>query len=110
MPVRPQHEHYVGSSLQFSLPGFSEGEVRGFVELCAKRGVEVKWFGEEEPRGFTSRYDSWQFIEDEVELPATRKVLSTLCDIRVPLTFDGADCQLIGEIISESATEICANA
>jgi dTDP-4-amino-4,6-dideoxygalactose transaminase len=105
MPVRPQHEDYVGSSLQFSLPGFGETEIRSFIELCAARGVEVKWFGAAEPHGFTSRYDSWHFIEDPAELPKTRALLATLCDLRIPLTFDEADCRLIGEIIGECTVE-----
>ncbi len=32
--------------------------MRGFVDSCGGGGVEVKWFGENEPRRFTSRYDS----------------------------------------------------
>ncbi len=106
LPIRPEHEHYVGSSIQFTLPDFSEADVRRFLKRCGERGVELKWFGEVEPRGFTSRYDSWQFIEGMGDLPATRKILSTLCDMRVPLTFDEADCTLIGEIIGESVREI----
>jgi dTDP-4-amino-4,6-dideoxygalactose transaminase len=101
MPSRPQHEQYVGSSIQFSLPDFTPGEMRTFVEFCGKRGVDVKWFGEKDPRGFTSRYDSWQYIKQIADLPVTRRVLSTLCDMRIPLTFDQVDCSLIGEIVGE---------
>ena len=106
LPNRTQHEQYVGSSIQFRLPDFSEVDIRRFLQRCAERGVELKWFGEAEPRGFTSRYDSWQFIDGMADLPATRKILSTLCDMRVPLTFDEADCALIGEIIGEGVREI----
>ena len=106
MPRRPQHEEFVGSSLQFSLPDFSEEEVRDFIGRCAARGVEVKWFGAAEPHGFTSRFDSWRFIEDPAELPKTRALLATLCDLRIPLTFDEADCRLIGEIIGACVAEI----
>ena len=105
MPERPQHEHYVGSSLQFSLPGFGEDDIPAFIARCAERGVEVKWFGAAEPHGFTSRYDSWRFIADPAELPATRKLHSTLYDLRIPLTFDEADCRLIGEIIADCVAE-----
>ena len=57
MPLRPQHEHYVGSSLQFSLPGFDEPRIRDVIARCARRGVELKWFGADEPHGFTSRFE-----------------------------------------------------
>lgn len=105
MPDRPQHEQYVGSSLQFSLPGLGEEAMLDFVARCGDRGVEIKWFGAAEPKGFTSRYDSWQYIEGNQDLPRTREILSTLCDLRIPLTFDEADCRLIGEIIGECVAE-----
>ena len=98
---RPQHEHYVGSSIQFSLPGFSEAAIREFVARCAADGVEVKWFGDAEPHGFTSRYDSWQYIRDQEDLPQTRRVLATLCDMRVPLSFDADDCAVIVDVIAD---------
>ena len=110
MPERAQHEHYVGSSLQFSLPDFGEEAIQAFIARCAERGVELKWFGAAEPHGFTSRYDSWRYIEGLAELPATRKILATLCDLRIPLTFDEADCALIGEIIGDCVSEARAAA
>ena len=42
-----------------------------FIAGCAARGVELKWFGGAEPQGFTSRYDSWRYIEDKRHLPRT---------------------------------------
>ncbi len=99
MAERPQHEAFVGSSIQFSLPGWSEDQIRRLLGACAARGVEIKWFGDPEPRAFTSRYDSWRYIDPPVDLPATRRVLSTLCDMRVPLTFDENDCRDIGAVI-----------
>ncbi len=106
VPIRPPHEHFVGSSIQFSLPGFSGDEVRRFVDLCSRRGVQIKWFGDPEPRGYTSRFDSWQYLEGREDLPRTRHVLSVLCDLRLPLTFDEADCDAIGEIITDCAAEV----
>lgn len=106
LPDRPEHEHYVGSSIQFSLPGYSESAARDFLARCAARGVEVKWFGDKEPLGYTSRYDSWRYLDDTVDLPRTNDVLATLCDMRVPLTFEVEDCALIAEIIGEVVTEM----
>lgn len=106
VPVRPSHEHFVGSSIQFSLPGFSDDQVRRFVDLCSRRGVQIKWFGDPEPRGYTSRFDSWQYLDGDEDLPRTRQVLSVLCDLRLPLTFDEADCDVIGEIIADCAAEV----
>jgi len=101
LPVRKQHEEYVGSSIQFKPQNIEPSQIPTLVENCAKRGVEIKWFGDAEPKAFTSRYDSWQYIEDLPDLPKTKEVLSRTCDMRVPLTFDTDDCELIASIICE---------
>ena len=95
---RPEAEIYVGSSFQFLLPGWSAGAVRNVISRCAARGVELKWFGEAEPKGFTSRYDSWRYAPS-APMPATDRVLAGLLDMRVPLTFSLEDCALIARII-----------
>ena len=40
-----------------------------------QRGVELKWFGPEEPVAFTSRYDSWRYLDNIPELPKTLDTL-----------------------------------
>ena len=98
VPHRPQAEKYVGSSFQFLLLDHDAGEVAAFVERCKARGVELKWFGAPEPNGFTSRYDSWQYV-DSMALPKTDRILSGLLDMRLPLTFNSDDCMKICRII-----------
>ena len=49
---------------------------------CAARGVELKWFGDDEPKAFTSRYDSWKYIDDLPHLPGTLAVLEKTLDMR----------------------------
>jgi hypothetical protein len=70
------------------------------VAGAAARGVELKWFGADEPMGFTSRYAHWQYAEPEV-LPQTDQVLAGLIDMRLPLTFTGDDVAQIARIIGE---------
>jgi dTDP-4-amino-4,6-dideoxygalactose transaminase len=106
-PPRDPKEGYVGSSIQFNLVGFEESNVRRFLEENEKRGVHLKWFGNAEPLGFTSAYHSWRYFEAIPELPETNRILSTLCDMRIPLTFELDDCRLIAEIIADVAEEIC---
>ena len=106
---RPQYEAYVGSSLQFHVEGFGANEIPTFIDACLARGVELKWFGPEAPVAFTSRYDSWRYIDDLPHLPKTLSALSTTCDMRVPLTFDEADCQCVAEIIAEEAVKTTAD-
>lgn len=95
---RPPAETYVGSSFQFLLLDWPDEKVRRVVDRCGQRGVELKWFGEAEPRAFTSRYDSWRYV-DAPRMPASDRVLAGILDVRVPLTFSLDDCALIARII-----------
>ena len=78
------------------------------MAACAARGVELKWFGDDEPKAFTSRYDSWKYIEDLPHLPGTLKVLEKTLDMRVPLTFTVEDCDLIADIIEDEVATLMA--
>ncbi|MEI4491897.1 DegT/DnrJ/EryC1/StrS family aminotransferase [Mameliella alba] len=98
LPRRPQSERYVGSSIQFLLPGWTGEAVQEVLSRCAARGVELKWFGGAEPSGFTSRYDSWRYAPSE-PMPQTDRILRGLLDMRLPLTFSLEDCALIARII-----------
>ena len=101
LPVRLQNEFYVGSSIQFRVDSLTKEAIPDFLARCAKRGVDLKWFGADRPTAFTSRYDSWDYLDDIPDLPATKAALDKTIDMRVPLTFDTADCALITSIIAE---------
>ena len=105
IPHRPVKEGYVASSFQFLLPDWTEKEITEFVQRCARRGVELKWFGGAEPQGFTSRYDSWRYAEAQT-LPQTDRVLRGLLDMRLPLTFSTNDVALIARIVRSEVTGI----
>lgn len=93
----------VGSSIQFLLPEWPAEKITDLLLRCAKRGVELKWFGKAEPIAFTSRYDSWQYFPSD-KLPRTDRILAGLVDMRLPLTFSLADCDLISRIIREEVS------
>ncbi|MBL8341245.1 MAG: aminotransferase class I/II-fold pyridoxal phosphate-dependent enzyme, partial [Rubrivivax sp.] len=61
LPHRPPQEQYVASSLQFSLVDLSRAQLARAIERCAARGVHIKWFGADEPVGFTSAWSHWRF-------------------------------------------------
>ncbi|MGI9365585.1 MAG: DegT/DnrJ/EryC1/StrS family aminotransferase [Rhizobiaceae bacterium] len=105
--LRKQGESYVGSSFQFKPRLEKEGFER-LIKGCQARGVDIKWFGADHPKAFTSRYDSWQYLDQQVHLPKTLEVLSRTCDIRVPLTFDLADCDLVARIIVEETKKLAS--
>lgn len=102
---RPAQETYVGSSFQFLLPGWSDARIGLFLSRCIARGVELKWFGADEPVAFTSRYDHWRYAEPQV-LPQTDRILKGLIDMRLPLTFSVEDVALIGRIIRAEALAV----
>ncbi|MGB3148333.1 MAG: DegT/DnrJ/EryC1/StrS family aminotransferase, partial [Paracoccaceae bacterium] len=102
VPYRPKEEVYVGSSIQFLMPGIGKDEARAMISTLADRGVEVKWFGGEEPVGFTSDHHSWQYVAAQ-KLPRTDDILSGLFDMRLPLTFSLEDCALLADHIIEVA-------
>jgi dTDP-4-amino-4,6-dideoxygalactose transaminase len=106
VPKRHPKERFVGSSIQFTLKDLTRDQMERFLEGCASRGVEIKWFGWKEPKGYTSSFESWQYIADIPELSKTKRVLDCMCDLRIPLTFSIEDCRTIAAIISEVIDEI----
>jgi len=101
LPVRPQSEFFVGSSIQFRVDSIDKSNIPDFMARCATRGVDLKWFGADRPTAFTSRYDSWEYLDDIPDLPATKAALDKVIDMRVPLTFTTDDCAIITAIIAE---------
>ncbi len=109
LPHRPQDEFYVGSSIQFLVPGIGPGAARALLAAALDRGVELKWFGGAEPTAFTSAHQSWRYMPAQ-RLPETDRILSGLFDMRLPLTFSLDDCDLIALHILDAAAEILAGA
>lgn len=109
VPARSVHEDYVGSSFQFHAKELGPERIPAFTAAMAERGVEIKWFGADEPVGFTSRFDSWRYLGNLPDLPRTRAVLSTTCDLRVPLTFSLEDCETIAAIARDEIAKALKN-
>ena len=95
----------VGSSIQFRVPRLDHQGCRDLLHACVERGVQLKWFGESEPHGFTSDHASWRYMAAQ-RLPRTDATLATLFDMRLPLTFSTADCRLIADIIADAVGEL----
>lgn len=95
----------VSSSFQFSVPDFSDSQNTQFLAQCLDRGVELKWFGAEDPVAYTSRYESWGYVESAT-LENTNHVLHRLYDCRIPLTFTIDDCEQIADIIVEITNDL----
>jgi dTDP-4-amino-4,6-dideoxygalactose transaminase len=105
LPLRPKEESYVGSSIQFLIPGIAPAEAEALLAATGARGVELKWFGAAEPKAFTSAHRSWRYVPRQ-DLPRTDRILAGLFDMRLPLTFSLEDCDLIAGHILDTAAEL----
>ncbi|UOA30552.1 dTDP-3-amino-3,6-dideoxy-alpha-D-galactopyranose transaminase [Sulfitobacter sp. DSM 110093] len=103
----PAAETHVGSSIQFRLPDFTPDACRAVLEAAASRGVELKWFGAQEPAGFTSAHPSWRYVPAQ-SLPETDRIMATLFDMRLPLSFSLDDCSLIADLICAAVGEVAS--
>ena len=101
----PTSEDHARSSIHFRLPDFTADRCRAFLRAVATRGVELKWFGASEPSGFTSLHRFWRHVTAQ-DLPKTDRVMATLFDMRLPLSFSEADCARIGKLICDAVREV----
>ena len=104
LPHRPADEQFVASSIQFSLLDCSSTQIAQVIAACAERGVHIKWFGADEPVGFTSVWTHWRYFGQPQTLPQAERVLAGLCDMRLPLTLTQADCQAVAGVIRHACS------
>lgn len=103
---RASKEQFIGSSLQFLLPGLSAEQIAGFVGICHEYGLGLKWFGEARMEGFTSRPSQWEYVAGAGTLPRTERLLSTLCDMRIPPAMEEEHCHQAAQIITHALRQI----
>ena len=104
VPLRYEEERYVGSSIQFRIPSITATEAELFIKKNKELGVELKWFGNDDPIGFTSNHKSWKYVGRQ-QLNNSDEILSSLFDLRLPLTFSIDDCMHLSKIIIECSSE-----
>ncbi len=99
LPSPPEEVYRVCDSIQFNLLNLTNKQVEKLIARTAERGVKIQIFG----RLDNSRYfKNWKYSFDEVpDLPQTEKVISVACDLRISLSFDANDINLIGYIIKD---------
>ena len=106
LPLRLPQEQFVGSSLHCSLVDMDRVQMQAAAAACARSGVHVKWFGADEPVGFTSVWQHWRYFGEEQSLPRAQRVLAGLCDLRLPLSLSQTDCEAIGQIIRHAVQSV----
>ena len=102
LPRRSQAEAYVQSSVQFYVLGLGQLDFQAFLARSHAHGVYLKWFGSDEPKGYTSLSSQWRFLADPHTPPATLAALQRLCDMRIPLDLPLDACEDIADVIREA--------
>lgn len=98
VPKRHDKEQYVASSIQFNV---TSDDIAAVVQRAAANGVDLKWFGSDEPHGFTSRFDHWRYASEQ-SLSQTSEILAGLIDMRIPLAMSSVQAIHIVEIIEQA--------
>ena len=104
LPQRPPEEDYTPTSLQFFMEGLSQPQIEAVIADSSTHGVPIKFFGGNTPEGFTSRSPHWEYITPQ-PLPRSEALLSTLCDIRLPLGLSDQQADILAEVVLESLNE-----
>ena len=101
IPELPESTYRVCDSLQFNLLGLTKRQIDQFVQRTAKRGLKIQVFG----RSDNARYfKNWKYSFDQPpRLDKTEEIISCACDMRLSLSFDKDDINLIGYIIKDVA-------
>lgn len=106
VPPRDGGQAFSATSVQFSATGLDPDEIPAFLEAALARGLPIKWFGAENQAGFTSAPRHWRYAGAQGPLGQTHAALSTLCDIRTPVTLTDDECDLIAEIVRSAIENV----
>ncbi|KUP91259.1 DegT/DnrJ/EryC1/StrS family aminotransferase [Tritonibacter horizontis] len=105
-PLAP--ERRAPDSIQFNLVGLDDVQIETFAAATAARGVKVQIFGRSSDNA--RAFWNWQFLKDLPELPQTRAMLMTACDVRLPVRLTQAELDIIAGILLSSIEESLARA
>ncbi|MEM8824697.1 MAG: aminotransferase, partial [Pseudomonadota bacterium] len=53
---------------------------------------------------------NWQFLGDTADLPQTRAMLMSACDVRLPARLSLAECDLIADALLGAASDVMPEA
>lgn len=92
-----------GDSIQFNLQNISDEQVAKFISECKARGLYVELFGAvSNARNFVN----WKFASAEESLPQTAAMLKRAIDIRLPLTWEDSDFEMLCQVVEESLASV----
>ena len=97
VPAKLRPEKRAPDSIQFNLINLDTDEIDLFEKITSQSGLNVQIFGrtKDNARAFWN----WQFLPETFELPKTRKMLMSACDVRLPSRLSLYECKAISDVI-----------
>jgi len=107
LPEQSPRVRPVLDSLQFNLIGLSDEQVQTFLSNTKRRGMPVGLFGSKDN---SRNFHTWQYAPAGSDLPRTERLISAAVDVRLPLTFDESDLDLMAEVILAAVEDTVSEA
>ena len=104
VPEKLTPEERAPDSIQFNLINLDTDEIDLFEKITSQSGLNVQIFGrtKDNARAFWN----WQFLPESFELPKTRKMLMSACDVRLPSRLTLDECKAISDVILSAISRI----
>jgi len=104
VPEKLAPEERAPDSIQFNLEDMDNTQILAFQEAANARGVKVQVFGQsaDNARAFWN----WQFVPEKQELPQTRAMLMSACDVRLPARLKRDELDLIASALTGAAEDV----
>ncbi len=104
VPEKLGPEDRAPDSIQFNLEGMDNGQILAFQAAANARGIKVQVFGQSSDNA--RAFWNWQFIEDLPELPRTRTMLMSACDVRLPARLKRDELDVIAGALTGAAEDV----
>lgn len=104
VPNKLAPEERAPDSIQFNLQGMDTAQILAFQDAANTRGIKVQVFGQsaDNARAFWN----WQFIPNLPELPKTRAMLMSACDVRLPARLTKDELDVIASALGGAAQDV----
>ena len=101
----PQEER-IPDFVQFTVLGYDAAKMRDFVGRVRKRGVPLSAFAEKHN---ARAFYNWRYLgEDMPDLPRTRKIIETTCDMRLSSKLEEAHLAYIVAAVRSALHDVDA--
>ena len=104
VPEKLAPEDRAPDSIQFNLVGMDTDQILSFQAAANARGVKVQVFGQstDNARAFWN----WQFMRETPDLPQTRAMLMSACDVRLPARLKKEELDVIASALTGAAEDV----